>query len=145
MGKKVRNDASHASSEPMVPARSSAPLIRFGPDWESCKEKYVKGGKWPRILKQFERFVTAKISAPTQMWNASDKRSSPPLSSFYKAHLTHDDSIIYSYDQANNVIRVYGIWSHDDMGTGQPPNRPRTTTLANRLEKQVFETKPKSI
>jgi mRNA-degrading endonuclease YafQ of YafQ-DinJ toxin-antitoxin module len=119
-------------------------MVRYGPDWEACKAKYAKAGKWGRMLKQYERFLIAKMSNPTQMWNASDKRASNALSNFYKAHLTHDDSIIYTYDQQSNLIRIYGIWSHDEMGTGQPPNYPRIASFADRLSRQVFEQLPNS-
>lgn len=97
------------------------------------------------MLKQFDRFLDAKTANPTEMWNASDKRASHSLSSFYKAHLTHDDSIIYTYDQQENVLRIYGIWSHDEMGTGQPPNYAKIVKFADRLSNQIFENHPKSI
>lgn len=136
MGKKVNQ----RSAPEKAPAdRPEKTLVRFGPDWESSKTKYTKAGKWDRMLKQFERFLTAKMANPTEMWNASDKRASNALSRFYKAHLTHDDSIIYTYDQQQNILRIYGIWSHDEMGTGQPPNYARIAKFADRLGGQVFE------
>lgn len=39
------------------------------------------------------------------------------------AHLTFNISVVYYID--NDVLRLYGIYSHDDMGTGQPPNTNR--------------------
>ena len=144
MGKKVKQGEAPQLPASQLASRPSTPMVRYGPDWEACKAKYAKAGKWGRMLKQYERFLIAKMSNPTQMWNASDKRASNALSNFYKAHLTHDDSIIYTYDQQSNLIRIYGIWSHDEMGTGQPSNYPRIASFADRLSRQVFEQLPNS-
>lgn len=130
-----------ADREPLGP-----PSVKFGPDWETCKEKYKKAGKWEkRILPRLESFLQAKMSNPTQMWNSTDKRASYALSKFYKAHLTHDDSILYTFSQKDNLLRIYGIWSHDELGTGDPPNTARLNKIGTRLSSQVFEQVPKSI
>lgn len=39
------------------------------------------------------------------------------------AHLTFNISVVYRIE--GDVLRLYGIYSHDDMGTGQPPNTNR--------------------
>lgn len=44
------------------------------------------------------------------------------------AHLTFNISIVYHIE--GDVLRLYGIYSHDDMGTGMPPN-------ANRQQQKV--------
>lgn len=142
MAKKVKSSQPATTARKDAPVRPEKPLVRFGPDWEACKAKYQRAGKWDRMLQKLESFLAAKMNNPTQMWNATDKKASNVLSRFYKAHLTHDDSIIYTYDQASNVFRIYGIWSHDEMGTGQPPNYARIGKFADRLERQVFEQKP---
>lgn len=55
------------------------------------------------------------------------------------------DSIIYTYNTRENVLRIYGIWSHDELGTGDPPHMARLQKVGMRSAQQVFEQRPKSI
>lgn len=52
------------------------------------------------------------------------------------AHLTHDISIVYRVK--DDVLYLYGIYSHDAIGTGMPPNTNRQKQMATRWSKTKF-------
>jgi hypothetical protein len=52
------------------------------------------------------------------------------------AHLTHNISIVYLVD--DGVLYLYGIYSHDDIGTGSPGNINRQEQMATRWANMNF-------
>lgn len=54
------------------------------------------------------------------------------------AHLTHDISVIYRVHGNPPVIDIYGVFRHDESGTGQPPNMNRQKSLIKRMARQEF-------
>ena len=48
------------------------------------------------------------------------------------AHLTHNLSVVYKLDREKNILNIYGIYSHDDIGTGNPPNIQKQNQAATR-------------
>jgi len=94
----------------------------------------------PQVVKTFMQFKAAKATNPTAAFGSSDY---PFRHSFLKgyihAKLTFDVSIIYSISGGDSkVIKLYGIFSHDDSGTGQPPNLNRQQSLGKKLGNQQF-------
>ena len=94
-----------------------------------------------------EQFIRIKTQDPTQQFGSSDKpfRSggifSNAVPKIRHAHLTHDLSMVYTVSGGDNpVIRLYGIFSHDDMGTGQPQNLNRQRGVASQFAGQSFGT-----
>lgn len=55
------------------------------------------------------------------------------------AHLTHNVSIVYSVDRETNTIKIYGLYTHDDIGTGRPPNPNRQAQAVQRWGQQKFD------
>ena len=55
------------------------------------------------------------------------------------AHLTPDLSIVYFVDRETSTIRLYGIYSHDAIGTGQPANPNRQQQMASRWANMTFD------
>jgi len=53
------------------------------------------------------------------------------------AHLTHNISVVYRI--SDDVLELYGIYTHDDIGTGQPPNVRRQDSWADRWNNSVSE------
>ena len=49
------------------------------------------------------------------------------------AHLTHDISILYTMQGQPPLIKLYGIFSHDELGTGQPPKIKDQKRVISRL------------
>ena len=125
-------------------AEGPSATVRYGPSMEKCLKKYQKAGTIQRIKKQLNRFIDHKVASPADPFGSNDKLAAPLYAGFYKAHLTHDDSVMYRYDRRENVIRIYGVWSHDELGLGNPGSRAAASAMAATLDSQVFESKPKS-
>lgn len=101
----------------------------------------------PALKGKVEQFLQVKTADPTQLFGASDKpfRSggifANAVPKIRHAHLTHDLSMVYTVEGgADPVIRLYGIFSHDDMGTGQPQNLNRQRGVATKFAGQTFGT-----
>lgn len=99
----------------------------------------------PALKGKVEQFLQVKTADPTQLFGASDKpfRSggifANAVPKIRHAHLTHDLSMVYTVEGgADPVIRLYGIFSHDDMGTGQPQNLNRQRGVATKFAGQSF-------
>jgi len=88
----------------------------------------------PGLLQKYNTFVEHKKLMPTIPFGSSDKKFVGTLSAYSHAHLTRDLSIIYSISGKNpTVLTLYGIWSHDDIGTGQPTNPKRMKQMDKKL------------
>lgn len=59
------------------------------------------------------------------------------IRSISHAHLTHNISVVYRV--RNDVLELYGIYTHDDIGTGQPPNIRRQDSWADRWSNSTSE------
>ena len=100
---------------------------------------------YPDLKSVVDAFVKSKTENPLAAFGKSDKRFSgngnligyvPKLA---HAHLYHDLSIFYTLDGMNpRVLRLYGLFSHDDSGTGTPANIKRQHNLGKRLAQQTF-------
>jgi hypothetical protein len=54
-----------------------------------------------------------------------------------KAHLSSDMSIVYELSGRNpTTIKLYGVFTHAQLGTGQPPNIKIQQNMAKRLAKE---------
>lgn len=105
---------------------------------ELYKESYFKRIKpYPPLKEKLRQFMEIKRNNPQQQFGSNDK---PFVSKgfFFQAipglrhaHLTFDLSIVYKVD--GNVITLYGMFTHDDMGTGQPPNMRKQYSKAKQF------------
>lgn len=69
---------------------------------------------------------------------ASDGKFSKNIRGISHAHLTHNLSIVYLIH--GEYINLYGIYAHDDIGTGNPANKNRQDQAAKRWEQIQFDT-----
>jgi hypothetical protein len=97
------------------------------------------------VAKKFEEFRLAKTTQPIQPWGANDRPMksgglfSNEVPGVRKAHLTHDISVVYTVSGTSPiVIRLYGIFDHDDLGVGTPPNINRQRSMSRQLASQKF-------
>ena len=93
------------------------------------------------IRKKLRQFMHTKRLDPLQPWGSSDKVFVPsaPLGQLHglrHAHLTPDLSIVYRV--INRTILLYGFYTHDDLGTGQPPKIPKQKIAANKFQTTQF-------
>jgi len=101
----------------------------------------------PVLASKFNKFIEIKKADPNQLFGASDKPFksggifSNAVPKIRHAHLTHDLSIVYTVVGGDQpVIQLHGIFSHDDMGTGQPSNLNRQRSLAAQFAGQTMST-----
>lgn len=128
-------------------------IIGAGPDSELAKTLDKFTDQKDRLKKQLGAFIKWKNEYPVNGsipgklpgFGDSDKKfrsggnfdnRMPNLS---HAHLTHNLSIVYYVDRETNTLRLYGIYSHDDIGTGSPPNINRQQQMATRWTNMKFD------
>jgi hypothetical protein len=111
------------------------------------KSTYIEKSRNPQIAKKFDDFIRSKTLNPVAPYGSSDKPFrgngffTSAIPKLRHAHITHDVSIIYLISGFNPTqIRLYGLFSHDEMGTGQPQNIKKQKSLAKQLSNQIFNT-----
>lgn len=99
------------------------------------------------LRNKLEQFVKIKSQDPTASFGASDKPFKSggfftnAIPKLRHAHLTHDLSLVYAMEGGTDpVIRLYGVFSHDDLGTGNPPNKNRQRNMSAQFAGQTFAT-----
>ena len=101
------------------------------------------------LINTFNDFRKVKEQNPNQQFGSSDTsfNSNFPLglsvSKLRHAHLTRDLSVCYTVTGKDpTVIKLYGIFKHDELGTGTPPNTKRQKSIGTTMSNQDFEPMP---
>lgn len=104
-----------------------------------------KKREYPLIAQKLAEFLAVKEQNPIMQYGSSDK---PFVSAgFYShaipklrhAHLTHDISVFYTISGSDPVtLKLYGVFSHDESGTGTPANMRVQKSVAAQLKNQNF-------
>ena len=99
----------------------------------------------PVLADKLDQFVKYKTASPYQMFGSNDKPFraggffSNAVPKIKHAHLTHDISVVYTVEPGPKpIIRLYGLFSHDDLGTGTPSNINRQKSMAAQFARQAF-------
>ena len=114
-------------------------IIGAGPDSELAKTLDKFSGQKDTLKKELIKFINFKNQYPFNGslpgkipgFGDSDKKFrsggkfDQQLPNLSHAHLTHNLSLVYFLDRETQTLRLYGIYSHDDLGTGNPPNTNR--------------------
>lgn len=97
----------------------------------------------PNLETKLREFLNFKKDSPGQSWGGSDSyfvnagpigRAMPKLR---HAHLTRDLSLFYTIEGRNpTTIKLYGIFSHQESGTGTPGSVQKQKTIAKVLKRQ---------
>ena len=113
--------------------------------------KFSEGSMWneslitavkdsPVVVNKIIEFKKFKEVDPLASYGSNDKGFSPTgifkqyLPKARKAHLTPDISIIYELSGKNpTVIKLYGVFTHAQLGTGQPPNKKIQKNIAKKI------------
>jgi len=106
---------------------------------------YAEKSNIPGIKEKFNSFVEQKTIKPVAPFGSRDSIfiNSTPLGiaipKLRHAHLTNDLSIFYTIEGRDpTVVRLYGIFSHDDSGTGQPRNIAKQKSLGKQMRQSGF-------
>jgi len=106
------------------------------------------------ILQKIKEFMDYKSQNPLALFGGKDTPlagvSGSPYSKYLpkarKAHLTPDISIIYELSGKNpTTIKLLGVFTHADLGTGMPANKKRSEQMAKRLAREDLENFLKSL
>ena len=102
----------------------------------------------PRIVTKFEEFIKTKTQNPMQAFGANDRpfigagflKDAVPGETLIHAHLDRDNSVVYSLSGRNpTVIKLYGIFNHADLGTGNPANIKKQRSMSIQFSNQKFD------
>jgi len=121
-------------------------IFDYGSVWEKSLASAIEDT--PNILQKVSEFVNTKLNNPMAPFGTSDrpfindgiyKKYIPKA---LKAHLSRDISIIYELSGRNpTVIKMYGVFTHAALGTGQPPKsniqRAMAKTLAGSFDESL--------
>lgn len=90
------------------------------------------------VRKKLRQFMHAKRENPQQSWGGSDTHfvARGPLAGFRHAHLTQDLSIVYRV--VNKTVFLYGFYTHNDLGTGNPAKIALQKANAERFQNTTF-------
>ena len=103
------------------------------------------------LAAKYAEFLRTKEKDPMQKFGARDKpfigdgilKYAIPGETLIHAHLSHDVNILYTLSGRNpTIIKLYGVFSHDELGTGQPPNIRKQKQVSAQLNNQssLFDT-----
>ena len=99
----------------------------------------------PVIAEKVKEFRRVKAENPLQNFGAKDypMGSAGPIGiavpKIRHAHLTSDISIFYTLNGRDpTIIRLYGLFTHAESGTGQPANIKKQKSLGQQLSNQSF-------
>lgn len=136
-----------------APAAVVPPIATQGLAVEECpmykESRDEKTAKHPELKQKIREFILAKEIAPTGQFGSVDKKS-PAGTPFVTiapdvkhAHLNSDISIWYKITGSNpTVLRLYGVFTHDETGTGQPNKIAKSRAVAKRMAQQSDKFSP---
>jgi len=119
-------------------------VFEEGPLWI---ESVVSASKdTANIIQKIKDFKDFKEKNPLAQYGSSDKSFASTgvykqyLPKALKAHLSQDISIIYELSGRNpTIIKLYCVFTHADLGTGQPANIKIQKNMAKRLAREELE------
>lgn len=92
------------------------------------------------VIEALRRFFEIKRYDPYAEFGKNDKPFSHILAreipGIRKANLSYDARLVYRVDRG--IIFLYGIYSHDDLGIGTPPNINRQRSMTKTFKNMNF-------
>jgi len=135
MAKQRNTNQRGTSPAPTTPSRQ----VRFvGADtYFATLKKY---GSDEQVIQALRNFIAFKRENPLQQAGGKDRPyiGSGPLSGYIHAGLTRDISIVYTISGRDpHVIKLFGIYTHQDTGTGTPGRPNLSKVMAASWAKQT--------
>lgn len=103
----------------------------------------------PDLLAIFNEFRKLKEQNPNQQFGSRDAsfvsagNLAGRVPKLRHAHLLHDLNLCYTVsDKDPTIVKLYGVFKHDELGTGQPANMKRQKSVATTMANQDFEPIP---
>jgi len=118
-------------------------VFRYSPDYVSTLAKWAPNA--PGLVGKIAEFKRIKSENPVQPFGKKDIRmiSDGPfgrtIDGIRHVHLTQDLSLFYTLSGSNpHVFNLYGIYSHNESGTGDSANVNVQKSLAKRMAGMDF-------
>lgn len=118
-------------------------VFKHSPEYVSTLAKWAIGN--PTLVEKISEFKKTKMANPMQPFGKNDTRlvADAPLGravpGLRHAHLSQDLSIFYTLGGSNpHVFNLFGIYSHNESGTGNSQNIKVQKNLGKRLANQSF-------
>lgn len=134
--------------------KTDKPNVRFRRGTEYTRTYRERVLRNPTVQRKFRDFMELKRNSPFSSFGSSDKSFvndgfyNKEIPGIRHAHITYNLSISYKVVQEGDLISIYlyGLHTHDELGTGQPPNINKQRNMATRFKNEVFtEDSPASI
>ena len=113
-------------------------VLDYGSMWESSLASAIKDT--PNIQQKCSEVGKTKLDNPLTQYGTNDKPFTSEgiykqhLPKARKARLTPDISVVYELSGRNpTVIKMYGVFTHATLGTGQPPKINTQRSMAKAL------------
>lgn len=98
-----------------------------------------------RLTEKLNNFMSFKAGNPLSPFGGSDKKFASSglynttIPNLRHAHLSDDISIVYKVHSRNpTLIDLYGLFSHEELGTGNPSKANAQKTMSKRFSQQSF-------
>lgn len=98
----------------------------------------------PIVKQKFLEFLASKLRDPLAPYGAKDRGGTTMdplravLPNIKHAHLTPDISVFYAIRGGDpKYLDLFGIFTHEDVGQGQPPKKNVQRKMASRLSNQL--------
>lgn len=115
-------------------------LIRTCILFQETMEKYAN---YPAVREKLANFILTKTENPQMRFGAKDYpfTNEGNLKGYHHAGITKDISIVYKLggQGANKTLDLYGLFSHHELGTGQPGNPKKVQANAKRFNNQLLK------
>jgi len=112
-------------------------------DKHPSQKELIKSKLYDFIAFKTEHPANGNIPGLHPGYGSSDKRFSSEgnftnkISDISHAHLTHNISIVYRID--GGILYLFGVYTHDEIGTGTPSNKNRQNQMATRWSNARFD------
>lgn len=118
-------------------------VFKRSPEYKDTYLRRIKNQ--PSLKAKFRDFMELKRNNPLQPFGASDKPFlgggffSNAVPGLKHAHINQDISIVYKIVGKNPTeIYLYGFYTHDDLGTGQPANKAKQQSMSTSFSNRKF-------
>jgi hypothetical protein len=105
------------------------------------RESYAKNMSLPDVETGVKDFLLFKAANPLARYRSKDTGFTNPavFPGINHAHITRDVSIFYSIEGRDpRKIKMYGVFTHNQSGTGTPQNINIQKSLTRTMKNQVF-------
>jgi hypothetical protein len=136
----IINEASKKKTPSIpLPVANPAPEVVFEIS-ELYKKSLLDKRDNVQVKNNLEQFLIFKSQNPTSPYGKDEGFKNKNIwSNIRHSKLTVDISIFYSISGNNpHIIRLYGVFTHDESGTGQPARQNRQTSLVSKFSNQDY-------